>query len=144
MPALDTLTGRDMLSVVVSVLARTCVRLHTHICIYAYDCDCSDRHGERESNCSGLNKGESTAVGGIRRWGEAPRPRVLVFVTNVAAAVVFDAPPSWLTDCGRVELSVLLTLHGSAVDLMFADSLSHCCYNDPWVVREGRGKKERS
>ncbi len=28
------------------------------------------------------------------------------------------------------------------VDLMFADSLSRCCYNEPWVV--GEGKKERS
>lgn len=23
------------------------------------------------------------------------------------------------------------------LDLMFADSSSHCCYNEPWVVRAG-------
>lgn len=40
-------------------------------------------------------------------------------------------------DCGRLELSVLLTPRNSTVDLMSADSFSNCCYNKPWVVRGG-------
>lgn len=38
---------------------------------------------------------------------------------------------------------VVDTAQQHTVDLMFADSLSHCCYNEPWVVREGE-KRERS
>ena len=63
---------------------------------------------------------------------------------NVVSAVLFDVPLSRLMDCGRLELSVLLTSRNSTVDLMFADSFSNCCYNKPWVVRGGKKVLKKS
>jgi len=59
-----------------------------------------------------LNISEITTEG-KREVGWSGRLRLQVFVMNVASAVLFDVPPSWLTDCGRIELSVLLTPHNS-------------------------------
>lgn len=67
---------------------------------------------------------------------------VQVYVMNVAAAVLFDVPPSWLTYCGQVKLVVDTAQHHT-VDLMFADSLSHCWYSKPWVVSEGKEESLR-
>lgn len=38
---------------------------------------------------------------------------------EMAAALVFDVPPSWLTNCEPAKLSVLLTPHSSTGPLMF-------------------------
>lgn len=111
LPAHDTVTSRDVLkqsdAVSPHACAYACLRVHIHMITAAVT---DTQRGEKQ--LLWLTKGESTTVGG-GKVGWSSRLSLQVFVMNVAAAVLFDVPPSWLTDCGRVQLSVLLTPHSS-------------------------------
>lgn len=106
-PVHDTVTGRVVLErsdVDSLTCAYACLRMsiYTHVITSAV----TQMQRCRE------DKGESTAAGGweVRR---SSRPSVQVCLDECGSAVLFDVPPSWLMDCGRVELSGLLTSHSS-------------------------------
>lgn len=87
---------------------RMCICVLTYEYIHACDYIGSDRDAEREG---WIKVRARQREGG--RWGEAVGPARGFVCDECGSAVLFDVPPSRLTDCGWVELSGLLTSHSS-------------------------------
>lgn len=126
--------------------AERCWQPHMCICVLTYEyihtCDYIGSDTDAEMQRCREDKGESTAAGGweVRR---SSRPSVQVCLDECGSAVLFDVPPSWLMDCGRVELSGLLTSHSSTRWIWCLLTVRHTAVtmNPGWWERGARTER---